>query len=571
MRSPICAFLGHVDAGKTSIMDSVRDTFFAYKESGGLTQNIGLTEVPTERINELAGDLLKKFSVEVKVPSIIFIDSPGHEAFVTLRERGASIADIAILTVDVSAGIQQQTLESIEILKSYKTPFIIALTKIDRLKGYIPKKDVSFIDFIKAQNEEYVQNLDKKVYDLISDLSLQSLQAERYDRVKDFTKEFMIIPVSSVNNIGIKDLIIMIIGLSQKYIGLEEEKGNYASIVEEKSLKGVGKIYDAVVYSGTLKVGDSVLTRTYNGLQEDKIKGIMTLIPMEESRENFGKYESVREVSASKPVRLILQESNAMIGTSIAAFSTPQEKEEIIREVSQSSSGYNDDKAQGIVVCADSIGSIEAIKKIAESKGIKVGKTKIGSPSKEDISVAKLNGSILLCFNTQYDKKTESIASQNSVFIIQSKSIYSLFEEYASFSLEKATKDMDNKLKGFTLPGRIVFLKGNIFRRSDPCVFGIEVLAGEIRPGYNLIKSDGTKLGRIDKIQSDNVNFDRATAGQKMAISVDGAVYGRNLSDEDELFNDLSIEDIIKFDEVKDKLSADYSEALESTRKVKKL
>ncbi|MCL5016882.1 MAG: translation initiation factor IF-2 [Candidatus Parvarchaeota archaeon] len=571
MRSPICAFLGHVDAGKTSIMDSIRDTFFAYKESGGLTQNIGSTEVPTERINELSADLLKRFNIEVKVPSIIFIDSPGHEAFVTLRERGASVADLAILTIDVNAGIQQQTLESIDILKSYKTPFIIALTKIDRIKGYIPQKDISFLDFIKAQNNEYVENLDKKVYDLIADLSINSLQAERYDRVKDFTKEFMIVPVSAVNNIGIMDLLIMIIGLSQRYISLEAEKGNYASILEEKSVKGVGKIYDAIIYSGTLKVGDSVITLTPNGPEEDKIKGIMVLIPLEESRENFGKYESVKEVSASKPIRLILQNSNAMAGASLASFSSEDEKKRILEEISESSSGYNNANAEGLVVCADSIGSIEAIRKIAASKGIKIGKTKIGGPSKDDVSTAKVNGSVILCFNVACDKKTESIATMNSVSILISKSIYELFERYSSFSADKSRMELEGKLKSLTLPGKIIFLKGDIFRRSNPCVFGVEVLGGEIRPGYVLIKSDGTKLGRIENIQSDGINVDHATMGQKMAISVDGAVYGRNLSEGDELFNDISIEDVIKFSELADKLPKDYLDTLAETRKIKRL
>ena len=151
MRSPICAFLGHVDAGKTSIMDAVRDTMSAYKESGGLTQNIGSTEVPTDRIMEIADDLLHKFNININVPSIIFIDSPGHEAFITLRQRGASIADIAILTVDITEGIQNQTIESIEILKSYKTPFLVALTKIDTVQGFRRLENTSFLDFISGQ------------------------------------------------------------------------------------------------------------------------------------------------------------------------------------------------------------------------------------------------------------------------------------------------------------------------------------------------------------------------------------------------------------------------------------
>ena len=280
MRSPICAFLGHVDAGKTSIMDSIRDTFFAYRESGGLTQNIGITEVPTERIKEISSDLLAKFKVDVKMPSIIFIDSPGHEAFVTLRERGASIADLAILTIDVREGIQNQTIESIEILKSYKTPFLIALTKIDTIQGFIDMKNVSFLELNNKQGHVYLEYLDKRIYEIIADLSNYGFQAERYDRVKDFTKDIAVIPVSAINGIGIKDLMVMIIGLSQRYMGLEKSSGNAAALIEEKTIKGIGAAYDAIVYSGEIKVGNLIIMQTKDGPAESKIKGIMKLIAL---------------------------------------------------------------------------------------------------------------------------------------------------------------------------------------------------------------------------------------------------------------------------------------------------
>ena len=333
MRSPICAFLGHVDAGKTSIMDAIRDTMNAYKETGGLTQNIGSTEVPTDRIKEIATDLLSKFNINIHVPSIIFIDSPGHEAFVTLRKRGASIADIVILTVDVTEGIQNQTIESIEILKSYKTPFLIALTKIDTIRGFYKQEDKSFLEFISKQNQDYVQKLDEKVYNLIADFSIYGFQSERYDRVKDFTKEISIVPLSSINSIGIKDLIVMIIGLSQRYLELDKQESNSAAILEEKNIKGLGKVYDAIVYSGKISVGDMVIVQTPEGTVENKIKGIMRLIPMEESRENFGKYESLSSIEATAPIRLILREPNAMIGTSITVFSSEEEKNKIIGEI----------------------------------------------------------------------------------------------------------------------------------------------------------------------------------------------------------------------------------------------
>ncbi|MCL4372841.1 translation initiation factor IF-2 [Candidatus Parvarchaeota archaeon] len=569
MRSPICAFLGHVDAGKTSIMDAVRDTMNAYKETGGLTQNIGSTEVPTDRIKEIASDLLSKFNINIKVPSIIFIDSPGHEAFVTLRKRGASIADIAILTVDITEGIQNQTIESIEILKSYKTPFLIALTKIDTVRGFYKLKNSSFLDFIVKQNQDYAQKLDEKIYNLISDFLNYGFEAERYDRIKDFTKQIAVIPLSSVNGIGINDLIVMIIGLSQRYLELEKQELNSAAILEEKNVKGLGKVYDAIVYSGKISVGDSVIVQTNDGISENKIKGIMRLIPLEESRENFGKYESLSSIEATAPIRLTLREPNAMIGTSIIVFSSEEEKRKIIEDITAGNVGQNNDESRGLVICADSIGSIDAIKNIASSFGIEVGKTKIGEPSKTDITTAGVNGGALMCFNVPISRQTESIAEEYGVKIISANSIYTLFDSYNEFERELKNMNLENKLERLKLPSKFVFIKGNIFRRSSPCVFGVEVLAGEIRPNYPVINSKGERIGRIIDIESDKVKFKKAVKGDKVAISVDDAVYGRNILEGDILYTDIGMPDVMKFDDISEELTDDYREALSEIRKIK--
>ncbi|MEM0142786.1 MAG: translation initiation factor IF-2 [Candidatus Parvarchaeum sp.] len=569
MRSPICAFLGHVDAGKTSIMDAIRDTMNAYKESGGLTQNIGVTEVPTDRIKEIASDLLSKFNINIKVPSIIFIDSPGHEAFVTLRKRGASIADIAILTVDINEGIQNQTIESIEILKSYKTPFLIALTKIDTVRGFYKLEKSSFLDFIAKQNQDYVQKLDERMYNLISDFSMHNFQAERYDRVKDFTKEIAVIPLSSVNGIGIKDLIVMIIGLSQRYLELERQGSNSAAILEEKNLKGLGKVYDAIVYSGKISVGDAVIVQTADGAAENRIKGIMRLIPLEESRENFGKYESLSSIEATAPIRLILREPNAMIGTSVIVFSSEEEKKKILEEIAAENTDYNNDESKGLVICADSIGSIDAIRNIARSFGIEVGKTKIGEPSKVDITTAGINGGALMCFNVPISRQTEIIAEESGVKIISANSIYTLFDSYNEFEKNLKNMNLEQKLERLRLPSKFVFLKGNIFRRSSPCVFGVEVLAGEIRPNYPVINSKGIRIGRILDIESDKIKLNKAVKGDKVAVSIDDAVYGRNILEGDILYTDISMPDVMKFEDVSAELTDDYKEALSEIRKIK--
>ncbi len=570
MKSPIIAFLGHVDAGKTSIMDCIRNTYFAYKEMGGLTQTIGITEVPTSRIEELSKELLEKFKVKVNVESLIFIDSPGHEAFVTLRERGASIADFAILTVDSKEGIQKQTIESINILKAYKTPFLVALTKIDMIDGYIPKKDMSFLDFINSQNPKYTQNLEERLYSLVSDLSNYGFSSERYDRVKDFTKEVAIVPVSSVNNIGVNDLLVLIIGISQRYLPSEPTERADVAIVEEKAIKGLGKVYDAIVYSGKINVGDRVLMETLDGVKETKIKGIMKLKPLEESRENFGRYESVGSIDAVKPIRLILQNPEALIGTSISVFKDETEKENIEHTMKSSIQNYNDEKSGGVIVCADSIGSLDAMKKLSESEGIQVGLAKIGSPTKRDLDLAKVGNRAIMCFNVKIDREVAELAGAEKVVLIQGKAIYSIIDQYKTFLSQQKDRELQDKLSKIILPAKFRVIEKSVFRRSNPCVFGAEILLGEIRPGYRVIKSDGKVLGRIMDIQNENKKLENAKAGDKIAVSIDDAVFGRNLYENDLLYTDIGQNDLINFEDVKDSLPEDYSLALNEIRKIKR-
>ena len=570
MKSPIIAFLGHVDAGKTSIMDCIRNTYFAYKEIGGLTQTIGITEVPTSRIEELSKELLEKFKVKVNVESLIFIDSPGHEAFVTLRERGASIADFAILTVDSKEGIQKQTIESINILKAYKTPFLVALTKIDMIDGYIPKKDMSFLDFINSQNPKYTQNLEEKLYSLVSDLSNYGFSSERYDRVKDFTKEVAIVPVSSVNNIGVNDLLVLIIGISQRYLPSEPTERADVAIVEEKAIKGLGKVYDAIVYSGKINVGDRVLMETLDGVKKTKIKGIMKLKPLEESRENFGRYESVGSIDAVKPIRLILQNPEALIGTSISVFKDETEKENIEHTMKSSIQNYNDEKSGGVIVCADSIGSLDAMKKLSESEGIQVGLAKIGSPTKRDLNLAKVGNRAIMCFNVKIDREVAELADAEKVVLIQGKAIYSIIDQYKTFLSQQKDRELQDKLSKIILPAKFRVIEKSVFRRSNPCVFGAEILLGEIRPGYRVIKSDGKVLGRIMDIQNENKKLENAKAGDKIAVSIDDAVFGRNLYENDLLYTDIGQNDLINFEDVKDSLPEDYSLALNEIRKIKR-
>ena len=148
IRSLICLLTGHVDHGKSQIIESISGIKIIEKEAGRITQSIYAVNVSMDKIEKISGNLLGKLKSKIKIPGFLLIDSPGHAAFSNLRKRGGSIADIGIVVIDVNEGILQQTKEDIEILKRYKTPFIIALNKIDIISGWKSNNNLGNVDLI---------------------------------------------------------------------------------------------------------------------------------------------------------------------------------------------------------------------------------------------------------------------------------------------------------------------------------------------------------------------------------------------------------------------------------------
>jgi len=177
-RQPIVVVLGHVDSGKTSLLDKIRKTAVQARESGGITQHIGASIFPKETLIEICCTLLSKVGGDIKVPGILVIDTPGHEVFSNLRIRGGSAADFSIIVTDVMKGVEAQTVESLEILRQRRVPFVVALNKIDMISGWKPGSNSFVTESLKRQSPSVIEILDRQLYTVVGSLSRLGFRSE---------------------------------------------------------------------------------------------------------------------------------------------------------------------------------------------------------------------------------------------------------------------------------------------------------------------------------------------------------------------------------------------------------
>ncbi|WP_042698002.1 translation initiation factor IF-2 [Thermococcus sp. PK] len=584
IRQPIIAVLGHVDHGKTTLLDRIRNTRVAEKEAGGITQHIGATEVPIEVVRQLAGPLLSLWKGEIKIPGLLFIDTPGHEAFTSLRARGSSLADLAILIVDINEGFQPQTLESIEILRKYRTPFVVAANKIDRIKGWKIVENEPFLVNIKKQDQRAVQELETKLWELIGKFYELGFQANRFDRVQDFRRELAIIPISAKYGIGIPELLVLIAGLAQKYLEeklkIEVEGPARGTILEVREEVGFGTTIDVIIYDGTLRKDDIIVVGGKDKAIVTKIRALLKPKPLDEIRDPRYRFDQVEEVSAAAGIKIAAPNlEDALAGSPVIAARSEEEieraKQEILEQIK--SVIISTDKV-GVIVKADTIGSLEALSKELQEKNIPIRKADVGNISKTDVMEAlsvkeeePLYG-VVIGFNVKVNEDAEEIAKAKNVPIFVGNIIYKVIEDYEAWVKAEEEKKKKELLAQTKFPGviRIFPDERYIFRRSHPAIVGIEVLEGRIKPGYPLMKQNGERVGVIKSIKSKEDFLQEAKRGDQVAIAIDGAIVGRHIHPGEILYVDISRDDAVRLvKELKDILDESDIRALKETAKVK--
>ena len=571
IRKPIITVLGHVDSGKTSFLDRIRGTKIVLQEAGAITQHIGATEVPIEIIKELSGELTKKYGFELKIPGLLFIDTPGHEAFSNLRKRGGSIADLAVLTVDTIKGCEQQTLEAIDILKAFKVPFIIAMTKIDKLQGWESKK-TSFDESKKNQSKTVLEELDKKLYCIVGETYKKGFQTERVDRIEDFTKEIPIIPICNKTGEGFPEVLLFLAGLSQKYLEkkltIEVSGKGKGTVLEVKEEKGLGKTIDVILYDGKIKTGDRIVLGGKDGIIETKVRAILLPNPLDEIRAPQEKFNSVKEVHAASGLKIAAPNlDKALAGSPIRVEPDPEAIEEIKKEIQ---SIKIDSEEEGIIVKTDALGSLEAIVKMLEEKEIKVRKADVGEVTRRDVIECvgvkekdKTKG-VILAFNTKVNSEAKEEAKKKEIKIFSEKVIYALIENYEKWILEERDKTKKAFLNEIVFPAKIKLMPENVFRNSKPVIIGAKILEGKLKTGVKVMKK-GKIIGKIQAIQNKGENIQEAEKGSEVAISISDATLGRNLEKNDELLSFIPKEHIERL-EKSDVLTEEEKKLLEKIK-----
>jgi translation initiation factor 5B len=537
--------MGHVDHGKSTILDRIRGTKVVAREAGGITQHIGATDVPIDTIYALCGKLIgeRRFTV----PGLLFIDTPGHYSFVALRTRGGALADLAVLVIDINEGLKPQTVESVNILRKLKTPFVIAANKIDLIPGWRHHEGAACADSFSSQDPRVLAELDEKIYNLSGKIFDKfGFSADRFDHITDFTKTVAIVPVSGKYGEGVPDLLLVLVGLAQRFLEQDlrtEEGPGEGTVLEVKEEKGIGTAVDTIVYKGALKVGDRIVVASVKGKPIlTKVKGLQRPKPLDEIRDPTQRFDRVKEVSAAAGIRVIAQNlEDALAGGTLTVVS--DNLQELVEETAKESQIVVELANEGIIVRGDAVGSLEAFAFEATRSALPIRKIDIGSVTRKDVVEASHFENplhrVIFAFNVGINDDARSEAQSLGVKIFENDVMYRLLEEYKLWSDERTKQLEAEKRLEIFFPGKLKILRDNVFRVSKPAIVGVRVLAGRIRPGEGLIKEDGRSVGRIKSIQSEGKSLAEALSGAEVAISIDDVTVGRQIDVEDVLLVDI--------------------------------
>jgi translation initiation factor 5B len=569
IRQPIVTICGHVDHGKTSILDSIRNTNVYDTEAGGITQKISFTLFSKDRINARC-PLLEKNQIKLEIPGFLFIDTPGHAAFSNLRKRGGALADLAIVVIDINEGIKPQTAEVIELMKLNKTPFIVALNKVDNISGWRKVSD-NLIEDIKNQSQLAKEQFTEKLLTLEGSLHSYGFNALPYYEITDFTKNLALVPCSAKTGEGINELILTLCGLSQKFLktrlGLGEEgKGVILEVKKEKT----NSYIEAILYDGKLKHTDEIAIGTFTGEPMiGKIRVLEEVLPVS------SKFKTQEEVSAATGLRIQLKEEIKDILPGMPFQIFRNNKSEILKEFKKLITDQIEVDDEGIIIKADSLGSLEALLVLLKQENIKVCKAGIGKIDKRDVISANTNfqtdplKAVILGFNVKTEEDVKEMDTKN-IKIMEEEVVYKLIENLKEWQEIKRKEIEKEKMMNLVSVCKIKILPQYVFHNSNPAIFGVRIEAGKLKAETNLINEAGEEISSVKKIQVEKESVNEAGAGMEVAISLPGTNFERQLKDKEYLYSDMSSKQFTEFKKNKELLSREEIEVLQKISQIKR-
>lgn len=575
MRSPICCILGHVDTGKTKLLDKIRQTNVQEGEAGGITQQIGATFFPIANISEKTNYLLEEEKIllergmiegpllEYKVPGLLVIDTPGHESFSNLRSRGSSLCNIAILVIDIMHGLEPQTIESIGLLRQRKSPFIVALNKIDRLYGWKAHEGVSVEKSISLQNSSVKAEFEKRLSETRIQLAEQGLNADLFFRNRDMRKFVSLVPTSAITGCGIPDMLRLLIRLTQQMMStsLMYLTKVECTVLEVKVIEGLGTTIDVILSNGVLRENDKIAICGMAGPIITNIRALLTPQPLRELRVK-GQYVHNQEVKAALGVKISAPDlEKAIAGSALLVIregecETEEEAREGVMSELTALTDSVDKSGKGVCVQASTLGSLEALLAFLEASKIPVSGISIGPVHKKDIiraSVAldsdKKEYACILAFDVKIEKEIQDLADDMGVKIFKADIIYHLFDQFTSYIAkleELRKKDLATQV---VFPCVLQIQPGCVFNKKDPIILGVDVIDGVLKLGTPLCVPSQGCVG-IGKVTSIEVNHKAVTemkkGGPSVAIKIECASYessktvGRHFNESDTIVSKLS-------------------------------
>ena len=566
IRQPIVTIAGHVDHGKTSILDCFRESDVQSREAGGITQRISFTKYPLSHLRT-ACPLIEKEGVKLEIPGFLFIDTPGHAAFTNLRRRGGSLADLAILVVSIKEGIKPQTFEVLQILRANKTPFLVALNKVDTISGWRSDFGESLKESIESQAINARQEFDEALLTFQGALQEQGFDSALFYEISDFTKQIAIVPCSARTKEGIPELLFALCGLSQKFLRerLRLSENAKGVILEIKKTRA-GESVEAILYDGCLKEGDEIAIASFGGKpMVSRVRAIDEVEPLCD-----GKYYNVREVRAATGVRIHLTTKEEIL-PGMPFQKIDGNLENIEREFRREVSGLIKLDKEGIIIKADSLGSLEALVSLLRQENVKIVKAGIGPIGKADVISAKTNlesnalNAVILGFNVTAEDELEL----GNVKVFSDEVVYKLIEDLQEWRKLRAGEIERERMMGLSAICKLDILHKYVFRNSNPAIFGVRVLAGRVKKGIHLIDEKGEEIARVKSLQLDKESVDSAGKGEEVAISLPGVNFERRLGDRKYLYSDISEKQFKNFKKNKDLLSAGELRVLEEIRGIK--